>query len=107
MKLNKKSIFALLLALCLVFTCIPAFAATVEVEREGVDIPAEGVALNLSRGGMQNNAIRFIFEYLSDDVQRAVYDNGVEVTINMKDGTAEITGLDAEPICVSSADYGL
>ena len=46
-------------------------------------------------------------EYLSDDVQRAVYDNGVEVTINMKDGTAEITGLDAEPICVSSADYGL
>ena len=46
-------------------------------------------------------------EYLSDDVQRAVYDNGVAVTINMKDGTAEITGLDAEPICVSSADYGL
>ena len=69
MKLNKKRVFALLLALCLALTSVSAFAATVEVEREGVDIPAEGVALALSRGGMQNNAIRFIFENLSDEVK--------------------------------------
>ena len=46
-------------------------------------------------------------EYLSDAVQRAVYDCGVTVTVDMAAGTADIEGLQGGPVHVESADYGL
>lgn len=67
MKLNQKSMLALLLAFCLVLTAIPAFAANLVFEKEGVNIPEEGLALTVSAAGGANGNARFVFNNLNQE----------------------------------------
>ncbi len=71
MKLTKQ-LLALLLAICVILTAMPAFAATVTVQKEGVNLPAEGLPLTVTNGGGTGNTARFVIGSLTAEQQQAL-----------------------------------